>query len=295
MDSSVLTISLHLETEPAGLIEGMIVETLTAWAQWSVCSGSVRLNHQCEHLEKWILGEHSQLSLWNLEMLLATNMHACLHPLWPLWTLDFPILFWDPVTNHVLWWFKGHLQSEARAEADHQVPWFPSCGTRGAEFSYHKIGGSTDFDNQHPTISNILIFSWYWVWLPTSAADARHSVTKRCLWRASRVRNSEIHRSWCQCNPMPQSSLFWKRHFLEFVVRFIFGFTILTDSMLITVMISGEQRSKPPYWFYTKRKLAYFRESKNLTRESCAKALAKEGFKVLTAKAPRKLEMIILC
>ena len=93
----------------AGLIEGMIVVTLTAWAQWSVYSGSVYLNHQREHLEKWILGEHSQVSLWNLEMLLSTNMridahagtqwHACLSTsslttfTWPLWTLGFP---WFP-------------------------------------------------------------------------------------------------------------------------------------------------------------------------------------------------------
>ena len=54
------------------------------------------------------------------------------------------------------------------------------------------------------------------------------------------IKSSELRNPpRCQCNPMPKRSLFRKRHFLEFVVRFIFGFTILADSMLITGMISG--------------------------------------------------------
>ena len=55
-----------------------------------------------------------------------------------------------------------------------------------------------------------------------------------------------------------------------------------------------EQRRKPPskYVIQTLYKLAYFRDSKNLTHESCAKAPVKEGFKVLKWRTPRKLEMI---
>ena len=40
------------------------------------------------------------------------------------------------------------------------------------------------------------------------------------------------------------------------------------------------------------RVISYLPDSKNLTRESCAKAPVKGRFQALTAKAPRKLEMI---
>ena len=133
----------------------------------------------------------------------------------------------------------------------------------------------------------------FWLW---TAID--------CPWKSMNISQSQTSQAMQQWGfggfgwlkqPGPQKMCKNGHQFLMEMCSDIFFDRWMMDEIDEDSAINWAAPKTSMYWFYTKRKLAYFRESKNLTRESCAKALAKEGLKVLSAKAPRKLEMIVLC
>lgn len=70
---------------------------------------------------------------------------------------------------------------------------------------------------KHPTFWSLLNFLEMLDGFNGSASDlgnARHSVTKRCLWRASKARNSEVRSRWSRCQ--------WQCHKVPFFGNHIF-------------------------------------------------------------------------